>query len=127
MTAAHRPDRGVTVTAPAYIQHIANGLRQERGMTTSRAIAVAVGAMKRRARGGRNVDATTRAAARKALAEWEAGKAKARRISREAEGELGRAALVHRARRRPPHTVARAIHRRVCRWDCVASVHAGAG
>lgn len=52
MTAAHRPDRGVTVTAPAYIQHIANGLRQERGMTTSRAIAVAVGAMKRRGAAG---------------------------------------------------------------------------
>jgi hypothetical protein len=60
---------------PAYIQHIANDLREKRGMDTSRAIATAIAAVKRWAAGGGNVDAGTRAAAQKALAEWEALKA----------------------------------------------------
>lgn len=63
---------------PAYIQHIANDLREKRGMSESRAIATAIAAVKRWAAGGGNVDAETRAAARKAVAEWEALKAKAK-------------------------------------------------
>lgn len=63
---------------PAYIQHIANDLREKRGLPTSQAIATAVAACRRWAAGGGNVDANTRAAARKALAEWEAAKARAR-------------------------------------------------
>jgi hypothetical protein len=62
---------------PAYIQHIANDLREKRGMTTSRAIATAIAAVKRWAAGGGKVDPTTRAAATKAVAEWEALKARA--------------------------------------------------
>lgn len=60
---------------PAYIQHIANDLRSERGMDESAAIATAIAAVKRWARGGGKVDANTRAAAAKAVAEWEALKA----------------------------------------------------
>lgn len=63
---------------PAYIQHIANDLREKRGMTTSRAIATAVAAVKRWAAGGGKVDPETRAAAAKAVAEWEALKAEAK-------------------------------------------------
>lgn len=63
---------------PAYIQHIALALVRRRGMDRSRAIAIAIGTVKRWARGGGDVDSNTRAAARKALAEWEAMKAKAR-------------------------------------------------
>jgi len=62
---------------PAYIQHIAHDIHEKRGMPVSRAIAIAIGTVKRWARGGGNVDENTRAAARKALAEWEALKAKA--------------------------------------------------
>src|SRR4051812_23817301 len=62
---------------PAYIQHIANDLREKRGMTESRAIATAIAVVKRWAAGGGNVKPETRAAANKALAEWEALKAKA--------------------------------------------------
>lgn len=65
---------------PAYIQHIANDLEKERGMDRSRAIATAVAACKRWAAGGGNVDANTRAAATKALAEWEAAKARAHAV-----------------------------------------------
>lgn len=66
---------------PAYIQHIANDLREKRGMTESRAIATAVAAVKRWAAGGGNVDAETRAAAQKAVGEWEKLKAKAHAMS----------------------------------------------
>jgi peptidoglycan hydrolase-like protein with peptidoglycan-binding domain len=61
---------------PAYIQHIALALVRKRGMPKSRAIAIAIGTVKRWARGGGDVDANTRAAAAKAVAEWEALKAK---------------------------------------------------
>lgn len=60
---------------PAYIQHIANDIHEKRGKTTSEAIAIAIGAVKRWAAGGGNVDAGTKAAAKKALAEWTALKA----------------------------------------------------
>ena len=62
---------------PAYIQHIALALKRKRGMPTSQVIAIAIGTVKRWARGGGNVDANTRAAAAKALAEWAAMKSKA--------------------------------------------------
>lgn len=63
---------------PAYIQHIAKALMKERGKSESQAVQMAIGIVKRWARGGGNVDATTRAAAAKAVAEWEALKAKAK-------------------------------------------------
>lgn len=65
---------------PAYIQHVANDLR-EKGHPESRAIAMAVGIIKNWAHGhdgkGGRVSAETQAAAAKALAEWQALKAKA--------------------------------------------------
>jgi peptidoglycan hydrolase-like protein with peptidoglycan-binding domain len=60
---------------PAYIQHIANDLMEKRGKDESSAIAIALAAAKRWARGGGKVDAGTRAAAAKAVAEWEKLKA----------------------------------------------------
>lgn len=68
---------------PAYIQRIAIAVRKKQGVDTSRSIAIAIGTVKRWAAGGGDVDATTRAAAAKALTEWEAlkGKAKAKKIS----------------------------------------------
>lgn len=62
---------------PHYIQHIAHDLMEKRGMPESKAIAMAVGIVKRWARGGGNVKPDTRAAAAKAVAEWEAKRAKA--------------------------------------------------
>lgn len=61
---------------PAYIQHIAKDLHEERGMTLSHAIAVAISKVKKWAAGGDNVKADTRAKAAAAVAEWEALKAK---------------------------------------------------
>ena len=61
---------------PAYIQHIANDVR-EGGKSESNAIAIAVSSVKRWAAGGKSVDKNTRAAAAKAVAEWEAEKARA--------------------------------------------------
>lgn len=62
---------------PAYIQHVALAIKKKRGMDTSRSIAIAIGTVKRWARGEGNVDENTKAAATKAVAEWEAMKAKA--------------------------------------------------
>lgn len=59
---------------PKYIRIVANGLKKN-GHSTSRAIALAVAAMKRWARGGDRVRPQVQAAAAKALAEWEALKA----------------------------------------------------
>jgi len=61
---------------PAYIRQIANDLHYERGMTISRAIATAISLCKKWARGGKNVKPDTRAKAAKAIAEWEAKKAR---------------------------------------------------
>jgi hypothetical protein len=61
---------------PAYAQHLANALRAD-GHSESEAIQIAIGTIKRWAAGGGNVDANTRAAAAKALGEWEALKARA--------------------------------------------------
>lgn len=62
---------------PRYIKRISDAL-QRRGMGESHAIASAVNTVKRWARGGGDVTAKTRAKAIKALAEWEAKKARAR-------------------------------------------------
>lgn len=62
---------------PYYIEHIANDIWHKRGKSESEAIAIAIGVCKRWARGGGKVDANTRAAAAKAVAEWEATKAAA--------------------------------------------------
>lgn len=61
---------------PAYIQNIAAALERA-GRTESQAIQLAIGACQRWARGGGKVSAEVRAAAAKALAEWEAAKARA--------------------------------------------------
>jgi hypothetical protein len=61
---------------PDYIERIAKHLHYEKGMDISRAIATAVSTVKRWAAGGGQVSAETRAKAAKAVAEWEAKKAK---------------------------------------------------
>jgi hypothetical protein len=61
---------------PAYIEHIANALIAH-GHGESEAIQIAVGVVKSWASGGGKVDANTRAAAQKALGEWNAEKAAA--------------------------------------------------
>lgn len=61
---------------PNFIQHISHDLHEKRGMPESKAIAMAVGICKRWCRGGGSVKPDTRAAACKAIAQWEAMKAK---------------------------------------------------
>lgn len=61
---------------PYYIQHIANDLKAS-GKPESEAIAIAVSTVKRWAAGGGKVHPDTRAAAQKALAEWDALKSRA--------------------------------------------------
>lgn len=61
---------------PKYIEEIADSLHRKRGMTISRAIATAVSQVKRWASGLGDVNPDTRAKAAKALAQWEALKAK---------------------------------------------------
>lgn len=70
---------------PMYIRRIANHLHQEKGMTISRAIAVAVNVVKRMCATGdlnfpgkQSANAKSRAQACKAVAEWERKKASAR-------------------------------------------------
>ena len=60
---------------PSYIQHVAHAL-VKRGKSESAAIGMAIGIVRRWARGGGKVDSNTRAAAAKAIAEWEALKAR---------------------------------------------------
>lgn len=69
-------DRGLHL--PAYVQNIAADLMQKRGMAKSKAIQVAIGVCQKWASGRGNVHPEVRAAARGAIAEWEAAKAKAR-------------------------------------------------
>lgn len=59
---------------PAYIQNVAKGIMKS-GKTESQAIGIAVGIMKNWASGRGKVKPEVRAAAAKALAEWEAKKA----------------------------------------------------
>lgn len=56
---------------PTPVQHVARALMRE-GHPRSQAIAIAVGAMKRWARGGGHVHAKTRAIAAAGVADWEA-------------------------------------------------------
>lgn len=60
---------------PAYITNVAHGLLKS-GRSESQAIQMAVGIVKRWAKGGGKVSAEVRAAAAKAVAEWEALKTK---------------------------------------------------
>jgi 2'-5' RNA ligase len=62
---------------PAYIQNIAKALMRQ-GKPKSQAIQIAIGTVKKWAAGGGGVSPEVKAAAAKALAEWEAAKAKAR-------------------------------------------------
>jgi hypothetical protein len=61
---------------PAYIQNLARGIMKS-GKTRTEAIQIAIGTAKRWAAGGGNVHPEVRAAAAKAIAEWEAEKAAA--------------------------------------------------
>src|SRR5438105_13989762 len=61
---------------PSYIQHISHDLHEKRGMTESRAIQMAVGIVKNWCSGKGKVDKNTRAAACKAVGQWEKLKAK---------------------------------------------------
>jgi HK97 family phage prohead protease len=63
---------------PRYIREIARSIREKRGLPLSQAIPIAIAQIKKWAAGGDNVKADTRAKAAKALAEWEALKAKNR-------------------------------------------------
>jgi hypothetical protein len=60
---------------PAYIQNVAKGIMKS-GKSESEAIASAIAVMKRWAAGGGKVSAEVKAAAAKALSQWEALKAK---------------------------------------------------
>lgn len=59
---------------PAYIQNVAKGIMKS-GKSESQAIQMAIGVVKRWAKGLGKVSAEVRAAAAKAVAEWEAKKA----------------------------------------------------
>lgn len=61
---------------PAYIQNLARGIMKS-GKTRTEAIQIAIGTAKRWAAGGGNVHPEVRAAAAKAIAQWEAEKAAA--------------------------------------------------
>lgn len=63
---------------PSYIERIAKHLHYEKGMSVSHAIATAVNTVKKWAAGGGGVKADTRAKAAKAVAQWEAKKAKSK-------------------------------------------------
>lgn len=63
---------------PNYICEIARSIHRKRGLPVSRAIAIAVGVVKRWAKGGGDVDASTQAKAAAAVASWEKKKAATR-------------------------------------------------
>src|SRR5882724_8354982 len=71
----HQKDKSIQL--PAYIQNIASALERS-GHDESSAIAIAVGTVKRWSGGGGNVSPEVKAAAEKALAEWEALKSRAK-------------------------------------------------
>ena len=60
---------------PPYVRKLARGIMKS-GKTKSQAIAIAISRIKKWSSGGDSVDADTRAKAAKALAQWEALKAK---------------------------------------------------
>jgi len=62
---------------PSYIQHVSHGIKRSNpALTESEAIERAIGVVRNWAEGKGNVDAETRAAARLAISQWEAMKAK---------------------------------------------------
>lgn len=61
---------------PGYIREVARAIEREQGLPLSRAIAIAIGRIKKWARGGGGVNADTVAKAAAAVAAWEALKAK---------------------------------------------------
>lgn len=63
---------------PAYVREVARAIHEDHGTPLDRAIPMAIGRIKKWAAGVGNVNADTRAKAAKAVAEWEALKAKAR-------------------------------------------------
>lgn len=79
---------------PPYIQHVAHALVDKRGKTESEAIRMAIGIVKNWAAGKGKVDANTKAAAAKAVAQWmklrakAAGKRAAKTAKSIAEAEL---------------------------------------
>lgn len=78
---------------PAYIQNVAVGLMKD-GKDRSTAIQMAIGAVKRWAHGGGNVTDEVRAASAKAIAEWEALKARADSSKSEHARQLAAVELV---------------------------------
>jgi hypothetical protein len=62
---------------PGYIREVARAIEREQGLALDRAIPIAIGRIKKWARGGGDVTAETRAKAATAVAAWEALKAKA--------------------------------------------------
>ena len=56
---------------PNYIEHIADALMRDQGMDESAAIATAINAVRRWARGRGDVTPEVRAASQRAVAEWE--------------------------------------------------------
>ena len=62
---------------PPYVQHIAHDLMEKRGKDEQTAIRMAIGIVKRWARGGGNVDAGTKAAASLAVSQWMAMRGRA--------------------------------------------------
>ena len=74
----HTPDRhvGQAQKLPNYIEHIAHALMRDQGMDESRAIATAINAVKRWAKGdlhwgNGHVTPEVQQASQRALAEWE--------------------------------------------------------
>lgn len=67
---------------PPYVRQIARSIEREQAVPLSRAVSLALGAVKRWARGGGDVNADTRAKAAAAVAHWEKAKAanKARQV-----------------------------------------------
>lgn len=63
---------------PKYIEEVADSIHRKRGKSISQAIQLAIGAIKNWAHGKGDVDPDTRAKAAKALAQWNAMKAKSK-------------------------------------------------
>jgi hypothetical protein len=63
---------------PEYICEVARSIHQKRGKSISNAIQIAIGTIQRWARGQGDVNPDTRAKAAKALAQWEAMRARAK-------------------------------------------------
>lgn len=63
---------------PRYIEDIADSIHRKRGIPISSAIPIAIEQVKKWAAGGEGVNATTKAKAAKAVAQWEKLKAKSK-------------------------------------------------